>query len=98
MRARQRRNRLLALRLKQPFRLQLRLELLERNLQRSRALRLEILRRNLQLAAVFIDRDPPPHHHLHPVCRAKPQQPRLGTEHHDADLRILVFQREIKMS
>ena len=91
------RNRLLARRIKQPFRLQFGLELLERDQQRARALGLKILGGNLQLAAIFINGDPPAQHHLHAIFGTKAQEPRLRPEHHHAYLRILVFQSEIKM-
>ncbi len=92
------RNRFLPLRRKQSLRLQLGLQLLERNLQPSGALRLDVLRRNLQLPAIFVNRHPSPHHHLHSVRRTKPQQPRRRPKHHHPNLRIPILQREIKMS
>ena len=67
--ARQRGDRLLARGVKQPFRFQLGLELLERDLQRARALGLKILGGNLQFAAIFVDGDSPAQHHLHAIFR-----------------------------
>src|ERR1700722_3390524 len=94
---RKRRHGFLPLRREQPFCFELGLQLLERNLQRTRALGFDILRRNLQLAAVFIHRHPPAHHHLHPVRRTKPQQLSRRSEHHYANLRAAILQREIKV-
>ncbi len=65
---------------KQALGFELRLELLEGDLQRARALGLEILGRNLQLAAIFIDRDSPAQHHLHAVLGTKAQQAAPATE------------------
>ena len=88
----------LAAGIKQPFRLELGLELLECDLQRARALGLKVLGRNLQFAAIFVDGDSPAQHDLHAILGTKPQQPRLRTEHHGTNLRVLVFQSEVQMS
>src|ERR1700722_852458 len=94
---RQRRNRFFALCRKQSFVLQLRLKLLERQLQRARALGLNKFRRNLKLAAVFVHRHAPAHQRLQSIRRTKTQQPSRGAEHHHANLRIPILQREIKV-
>src|ERR1700722_803697 len=94
---RKRRQRLLSLRREQPFGFQLGLQLLKRNLQRPRTLGFDRLRRNLQLTAFFIHRHPPAHHHLHSVGGTKPQQLRRRSEHHHANLRAPILQREVKM-
>src|SRR5262249_22913333 len=80
--SRQGRNRLLTRFIKQPFCLQLRLQLFEGNLQRSRPFRFQVLSRNLQLTAILINRHAPARHHLHSILWAKPQQPRRRTKHH----------------
>ena len=82
---------------KQAFLRQLGLELLKRHLQRARAHGLQKFRGKLQLAARVIDGHAPARNHLHAGLRPKTQQPRLAAEHHDAKLRVTIFQREIKM-
>ena len=94
----QRGNRFLAGSVEQAFGFQLGLELFKRNLERARALRFQVFRRNLQFATVLVDGHPAANHHLHAIFRTKPQQARLRAEHHDADLRTLVFQREVEMA
>src|SRR5208283_6223143 len=50
-----------------------------------------------QLSAILINRDAPAHHNLHAVLRTKAQQPRRGSKHHHPNLRVPIFECEIKM-
>src|SRR5262249_23023621 len=72
-------------------------ELLEGNLQRTRAFGFQVLGRKLQFAAIFVNSNPPTQHDLHAVFRAKTQQACLRAEHDVADLRDTVLQREVNM-
>src|SRR3984957_3756636 len=95
---RQRGNWLLALAGEKSLSLKFCFELFKGQLQRSRALGLKIFRGNLQLAAIFVDRHASAHDDLEAVCRAESQQARRRAEHDDANLRVAIFQREIKMA
>ncbi len=90
--------RLLAFCVEQTFRLKLRLELFESDLQRAGAFGLKIFRSDLQVPALFVDGDASTSDHLHAVLGTKTQQPRLRAKHHRTDLRIPVFQGEVQMA
>ena len=62
------------------------------------ALRLHELSRDLQLAPIFVHRNASAHRYMQPVLRAKSQQLRRRTKHHDPNLSALFLEREIQMS
>lgn len=94
----QRGNGLLALAIEKPFGGELRLELLECNLQSARALRLEILRVQLQLSPSLVDGDATSREYLQTVLWPKLQQASRAAEHDDGQLGAVVLQSEIKVA
>ena len=82
----------------QAFGFELGLELLEGQLQGSGAFGLDVFGGDLELAAVFVDGDSSADDDLQTVGGAKTQQARGGAEHDHVDLRVAVFQREVKMA
>ena len=59
---------------KRPSASELGFELLESQLQRSRALRLDVFGRDLQFAAILVDGDAPANHNLQSVGGTEAQQ------------------------
>src|SRR5450755_3907414 len=96
--SRQGRDRLPALGGKQAFGFEFRLELLEGQLQGAGTLGLEVLGGNLELAAVFIYGHATADNHLQAIGRPEAEQARRRTEHHYTNLRIAIFEGEVKMA
>ncbi len=96
--ARKRWNGLLARGIEQPFRRQLRLELLEGNLQCTRAFWFEELGGELQFPARLVDGEASAGDDRHSVSKLEAQQARLRAEHHHPHLRAFVLEREVKVS
>src|SRR5262249_53073425 len=96
--ARKQRQSALASGVKQPLRLKLCLQLLERQLQRAYSRRLQEIDRQLVLAPRLIDREPPSSPHRQAVRRSEPDQPVLCSIAGAADHRRLVLQREIPVA
>ena len=96
--ARQRGQRALARRVEQPFLLQTRLELFERQLQRAESLWFEMLADQLVLAFGLVHRYAAARHHLQSVFRLELQIPERGAKDDAFDLRSGVLQREVQMA
>src|SRR5579859_4553589 len=96
--ARQRRNGLAPRRVEQSFLRQPGLELLKLKLQGAGAHRLQEFSGKLKLAACVVYSDAPSGDDLHAALRAEAQKPRLAAEHHDAQLRVAILEREVKMA
>src|SRR6266700_196255 len=95
--ARQGRNRLATRRVEQAFFGESGLELLKGQLQRAGAYRLQKFGGKLKFAARVVDGDAAAGDDLHAVVRPEAEQTRLAAEHHDAQLCITVFEREVEM-
>ena len=92
------RQRAFPFRRKQPFGLELLLELLERHLQRADALQLDLGDAQLVLPARLIHRHVPLQHDLPPVLQQRAIHLRLAPEQHAAHLRAGVLEREVDMA
>ena len=88
----------LALGGEQAFGFEFGFELLEGELQRAGAFGLDVFGGNLEFAAIFVDGDAAADNHLQAVGGAEAQQARGGAEHHDANLCVAIFQREVEMA
>ena len=89
--ARQRRQRPLARRVEEPFRLQLLLQLLERELQRAEPVRLHVLADDLVLALRLVDAEPAARDDVQAVLGLEPQVADRRAEHDRLDLRAAVL-------
>ena len=83
---------------KSPLRLELGLELLEGELERSLAAGLHPLDPNLISPAGLVDGDVTPGEYRHTVSRLEPEESRGALEHDGGKLRAFVFEREIEVS
>jgi len=81
----------------EPFGIELLLELFEGELQRAEAHGLDMLHVDLIFTARVVDADRTPHASVQAIFRTKLQPDRAIAKAHAADLRALVFQREIEM-
>ncbi len=83
---------------KKTFCFQFGLQLLESFSQSPGADGLHHLAHQLVISARFVHRDTPSHNHFHAICRFEFQTRIVATKHHRCDLRLCIFEAEIKMS
>ena len=92
------RQRLLSRGVEEAFRLQAFFQLLKRKLERAKTNGLEMFHVNLILAAGLVDAEGAAHGHLQTVLGAELDAALLLLEENAADLRAVVFQREIDVA
>src|SRR5579859_6574504 len=95
--SRQRRQRLLTLRIKKSFSCECLLQLLERKLQRPQSHRLDMRNVNLIFAPWLVDAHRSALCDVQSILGAEFQSAHLVAKAHAADLRLFDLQREIKM-
>ncbi len=81
-----------------PSRLEPAFQLLEGRLQRAEAVRLERIADELILALDVVQAQPAAHDDAHAVLGPESQHPRGHAEHHGANLRAVVLQREVDVA
>ena len=81
--------------LEQALRVELLLQLLERELQCAKAVRLDVLALELIFALRLIDAKPPPCDDVEPVLERELEVANRRTEHHATNLRCFILQREV---
>src|SRR5579859_1962351 len=95
--SRQRRQRLLTLRIKKSFSCECLLQLLERKLQRPQSHRLDVRNVNLIFTPRFVDADGAAHGDVQSILGTKLEAAHLIAKADATDLRLLVLQREVQM-